>query len=164
MPLCDKQRWTSWTQREKEEQGGKRMKHRFCWQQQRNTILYSSYVLLHRGTCCQLTEINLGFWRMHLFYLQGWKCCLQQKAFLHPFDLTSVNVIQLSVWLCRTAIMSIRLNLYSCHLVICKIKCPGALGGKVLLVGKSAKAISNLAFNKACRRCRRYNLSPPRGV
>lgn len=120
-------------------------------------------VRLYRGTCCQLTEINLRFWQMQLFYLQCWKLYLQQKAFLHHFDFTRVNIIQLSVWLCRTAIMSIRLHLYSRHWHPQK-KCLGAEGGKVLFVSDSAKVISSLAFNKACRRCRWYNLSPPGGV
>lgn len=80
-----------------------------------NSLFIICIVRLYRRTCCQLTEINLRFWQMQLFYLQCWKCYLQQKTFLHHFDLTHVNIIQLSVWLCQTAIMSIRLHLYSRH-------------------------------------------------
>lgn len=85
---------------------------------------------------------------------------LKKKAFPHHFDLTRVSIIQHSVWLCRSAIMSVCLHLYSrhCHP---QNNMPLSRGREGVICVIFAKVISSLAFNKAFRRCRWYNLSLP---
>lgn len=130
------------------------MKRRSCWQQER--ILYSSYVLLYRETCCQLYKSILSFDK---FCVEG--ASFQKIVFTHHFDLTLVNIIQHSVWLCQSTIMSVCLHLYSrhCHP---QNNIPRSRGeGRCYLWVIFAKVISSLAFNTAFRLCRWYDLSLP---
>lgn len=128
------------------------MKRR-SWQQQRKTILYSSYVLLYVSSQKSIFE----------FCLQSWRCSLKKK---HSRIILTSHVSALFNTACGFVGLRSWAYVYICiHvIVIRKIICLWAGGGKVLFVGDFCQGNIQSSFQQSLSTVQMVQPFPPSGV